>query len=68
MKIDKNKPMPPARSKWLEKIRKMNVGDSFTVDCREAAQSCQTAINSRNLGMSVSYRKDGDLYRIWRTE
>lgn len=67
--IEKNLPMPAKRngpkSPWREKFLQMEVGDSFFVANIERA----TAANrySKELGITIQYRKIGNGLRFWRT-
>ena len=73
IKIEKNIPIPKkyrSNTKYGKTINKMEVGDSITVEGKNAKSCFYTAI--RKQGYKAATRKVSSegygIYRIWRTE
>ena len=68
VRIDKNIPIPAAKSKYP--FREMEVGDSFLCP-KESGKNIYSAAgqaNARIKGRRFIVRKTDDGYRVWRVE
>lgn len=68
IKVEKGIPIPVSRRKrtleWMEAMKKLNEGDSFTVEGKNAYTTPQAA--GKALGYEMTFRMIGpDQYRLW---
>jgi hypothetical protein len=66
IKIDKNVPVARSNSDIIPTVSQMNIGDSVFVPTRAEMSSFRSAI--RYAGFKAVSRKEGNGYRIWKTE
>ena len=65
-KIEKGIPLNSRRSKWVNLLNSMDIGDSFILEPGDNKDSVRQA--ARNNGMRIASLRENNRTRVWRTE